>query len=167
MPRRSSDSAKATRDEMRERMHALGLSLPLIATEMGRRFSLRPRIAWRHALGWPQWKVAQRYRTLHNERISDNRISEHETWPHGGAKPSLDYLVKLAATYGHGCTPGHLIDLADLEGLEPAERRVFASVLHPSLASMHAEVSQALTRRVDPGQVGVRPLWLPELEDGH
>jgi hypothetical protein len=106
MPRRAGASAKAERDQLRDRMRALGCSIPQIAAEMGRRFNLRPRLAWRHALDWPQWKLAQRYNTLHpGARLSDHRVSEYETWPHGGALPSLRYLARLAITYGHGCTP--------------------------------------------------------------
>ncbi|MGH3975988.1 MAG: hypothetical protein ACRDS9_22055, partial [Pseudonocardiaceae bacterium] len=105
MPRKAGNSAKAERDQLRDRMRALGCALPQIVAEMGRRFTLRPRVAWRHALGWPQWKVAQQYNTLHpGARLSDHRVSEYESWPHGGSPPSPRYLAGLAATYGHGCT---------------------------------------------------------------
>ncbi|MGH3797134.1 MAG: hypothetical protein ACRDSP_19860 [Pseudonocardiaceae bacterium] len=84
-------------------MCTLGASVPQIAAEMTRRFALRPRVAWRHALGWPQWKLAQRYNTAHpGAKLSDNRISEYENWPHGGSPPSLRYLARLAATSCHG-----------------------------------------------------------------
>jgi hypothetical protein len=90
---------------------------------MGRRFNLRPRVAWRQALGWPQWKLAQQYNTAHpGTKLSDNRISEFEVWPHGGNPPSLRYLAQLAATFGHGCTPAQLVDTDDLEQLTPADR---------------------------------------------
>lgn len=65
MPRKAETSAKAKRDQLRDRMRALGCTIPQIAAEMGRRLTLRPRVAWRHALGWPQWKVAQQYNTIH------------------------------------------------------------------------------------------------------
>jgi len=116
MPRKAGNSPKAERDQLRGRMRALGCTVPQIATEMARRFGLRPRVAWRHALGWPQWKVAQRYNTFHSgTNLSDNRISEFEGWPHGGNPPNLRYLVRLAATFGHGCTPSQLVDADDLE----------------------------------------------------
>ena len=95
---------------------------------MSRRFTLRPRLAWRHALGWPQWKLAQQYNLAHpGARLSDHRISEYESWPHGGNPPSLRYLARLAATYGHGCTPSQLIDADDLEHLTPADRSLLTS----------------------------------------
>ncbi|MBV9011893.1 MAG: hypothetical protein JO272_07555 [Pseudonocardiales bacterium] len=128
MPRRPEASAKAERDQLRDRMRALGCSIPQIAAEMARRFSLRPRVAWRLALDWPQWKLAQRYNTLHpGARLSDHRVSEYETWPHGGAPFSLRYLVRLAATYGHGCTPFQLVDADDLEHLSPTDRSLLTS----------------------------------------
>ncbi|MGH8964754.1 MAG: hypothetical protein ACRDXB_05420, partial [Actinomycetes bacterium] len=122
MPRRAGTSAKAERDQLRERMRGYGCTVFQIATEMARRFGLRPRVAWRHALGWPQWKLAQRYNTAHpGARLSDNRVSEFEAWPYGGSPPSPRYLAQLAATYGHGCTPAALVDADDLERLSPAE----------------------------------------------
>src|SRR5262249_20311170 len=71
---------------------------------------LRPRLAWRHALGWTQWKLAQQYNTLHpGARLADTRVSDYENWPHGGHRPSPRYLARLAATYRHGCTPAPLV----------------------------------------------------------
>lgn len=89
MPRKAGNSAKAERDKLRERMRGYGCTVGQIAAEMARRFNLRPRVAWRHALGWPQWKLAQRYNTAHpGARLSDNRVSEFEAWPHGGCPPA-------------------------------------------------------------------------------
>ncbi|MGH3900340.1 MAG: hypothetical protein ACRDTA_19265 [Pseudonocardiaceae bacterium] len=128
MPRNAETSAKAERDQLRDRMRGLGCSVAQIAVEMSRRFTLRPRVAWRHALGWPQWKLAQRYNTIHpGARLSDHRVSEYENWPHGGAPPSLRYLARLAAAYGHGCTPSQLVDTDDLEHLTPADRSLLTS----------------------------------------
>jgi hypothetical protein len=90
---------------------------------MARRFNLRPRVAWRHALGWPQWKLAQQYNTAHpGATLSDHRISEFEVWPHGGCPPTLRHLTQLAITFGHGCTPAQLVDADDLEHLTLVER---------------------------------------------
>ncbi|MGH3751327.1 MAG: hypothetical protein ACRDRP_01285 [Pseudonocardiaceae bacterium] len=128
MRRNAGASAKAERDQLRDRMRGLGCSVAQIAVERGRRLNLRPRVAWRHALGWPQWKVAQRYNTIHpGSRLSDHRVSEYETWPHGGAPPSLRYLAGLAATYGHGCTPSQLADADDLDHLSPADRSLLTA----------------------------------------
>ncbi|MGQ0775054.1 MAG: hypothetical protein ACT4NY_11660 [Pseudonocardiales bacterium] len=123
MTRDPAQSSKAHRDQLRERMRGYGCTVAQIAAEMGRRFNLRPRPAWRHALGWAQWKLALEYNTAHpGARVSDRRVSEHESWPHGGSQPSLVYLANLAATFGHGCTAAHLVDADDLAELTPAER---------------------------------------------
>lgn len=135
VPRKAGTSAKAERDELRERMRGYGCTVPQIATEMARRFNLRPRVAWRHALGWPQWKLAQQYNTVHpGGRLADNRVSEYEAWPHGGSPPSLRYLAQLAATFGHGCTPAQLVDADDLEQLTTADRCLLTTG-HPPAAS--------------------------------
>ncbi|MGH3813856.1 MAG: hypothetical protein ACRDUV_15625, partial [Pseudonocardiaceae bacterium] len=123
MSRDPGNSTKAQRDQVRERMRGYGCTAAQIAAELGRRFALRPRLAWRYALGWAQWKLALEYNTAHpGARISDRRVSEHENWPHGGSPPSLHYLANLAATFGHGCTPAQLVDADDLAELTPADR---------------------------------------------
>lgn len=134
MPRKAESSAKAERDTLRERMHGYGCTVAQIAAEMGRRFNLRPRAAWRHALGWPQWKLAQQYNTAHpGARLSDHRVSEFEAWPHGGCPPTLRYLTRLAITFGHGCTPAQLVDADDLEHLTPVDRCLLTTG-HPPAA---------------------------------
>ncbi|MGH3700910.1 MAG: hypothetical protein ACRDQY_15865 [Pseudonocardiaceae bacterium] len=76
-------------------------------------------------------KLAQQYNTVHpgpccsDHRTTgppDHRTSEYESWPHGGAPPSVRYLARLAAAYGHGCTPSQFVDADDLEHLIPADR---------------------------------------------
>jgi hypothetical protein len=125
MPRPAGKSPKAQRDQLRDRMRARGYPLADIATEMGRRFNLRPRLAWRYALNWPQWKLAQRYNTTHpGAKLADNRVSDYEIWPHGGSPPTLRYLSRLATTYGHGCTPFQLVDADDLKHLIPEDRQL-------------------------------------------
>jgi hypothetical protein len=150
MPRNAGASAKAERDQLRDRMRALGCSVAQIAVEMGRRFGLRPRLAWRLALGWPQWKVAQQYNTLHpGAKLSDHRVSACELWPYGGAPLSLRYLARLAATYGHGCTPSHLVDADDLEHFTPADRCLLTA---PPTGSAPATITAGMTLgdRADP-----------------
>ncbi len=146
MPRKSDASPKAEREQLRDRMRALGCSVSQIAAEMARRFSLRPRVAWRYALGWPQWKLAQRYNTAYpGAKLSENRISEFENWPHGGCRPSLRYLARLAATYGHGCTPAQLVDADDLEHLHPDDRCLLTST--PAMIPTDGPDSAAAKRR--------------------
>ena len=156
MPRKAGTSARAERDQLRDRMRALGCSVAQIAAEMGRRFNLRPRVAWRHALGWPQWKLAQRYNTAHpGARLADNRVSEFEAWPHGGSPPSLRYLAQLAATFGHGCTPVQLVDADDLEHLTPADRCLLTTGHPPAPATTGAldpVIHPTVREHADPGR---------------
>ncbi|MGH3874850.1 MAG: hypothetical protein ACRDSR_25660 [Pseudonocardiaceae bacterium] len=156
MARKVGISAKAERDQVRDRMRGYGCTVSQIATEMARRFNLRPRTAWRHALGWPQWKLAQRYNSRHcGARLSDNRVSEFEAWPHGGSPPSPRYLAQLAATYGHGCTPAALVDADDLEHLTPADRCLLTTG-HPPLPGTTATLDTAprvtVCEHADPGR---------------
>ncbi|SMD20633.1 helix-turn-helix domain-containing protein [Kibdelosporangium aridum] len=139
MPRKSGVSHKAERDQLRDRMRGLGCSVAQITAEMARRFNLRPRVAWRHALGWTQWKLAQEYNTAHSgAKLSDNRVSEYESWPHGGAQPSVRYLANLAALFGCGCTPSQLVDADDLAHFDPADRILFTSSLNGNLRASPA-----------------------------
>ncbi|MGH3829044.1 MAG: hypothetical protein ACRDRS_01120, partial [Pseudonocardiaceae bacterium] len=160
MPRRAGTSAKAERDQVRDRMRKWGCPVGQIAVELGRRFNLRPRVAWRHALGWPQWKVAQLYNTAHpGARLSDNRISEFEAWPHGGCPPSPRYLVQLAATFGHGCTPGQLVDADDLEHLTPADRSLLTTGHLPApvtTGELVPVVRATVGEHADPGRAVAR-----------
>ncbi|EWM19854.1 XRE-family transcriptional regulator [Kutzneria sp. 744] len=127
MPRRVGASDKANRDTLRDQMRGLGCSVAQIVAEMSRRFNLRPRAAWRHALGLSQWQLAQRYNADHPAAgLRDNRVSEYESWPHGGMAPPVRYLANLAVTYGHGCTPSQLVDADDMQHLSPSDRLLFA-----------------------------------------
>lgn len=125
-------SAKAARDLVRAELVATGSTVPAIAAEMGARYRFRPRSAWRHALGWPQWRLAQEYRITNPElAVTESRISEWENWPFGGTKPSPEVLAGLAVTFGHGCTPTDLVDDLDLAQLSRAEQALFVRLDSP------------------------------------
>ncbi|MGH3929441.1 MAG: hypothetical protein ACRDTF_05625, partial [Pseudonocardiaceae bacterium] len=163
MPRNAENSAKAERDRLRDRMRSYGCTMAQIAAEMSRRFNLRPRIAWRHALGWPQWKVAQHYLTLHPEaKLGDNRVSEYEAWPHGGSPPNLGYLARLAATYGHGCTIAQLVDADDLAKFTPADRVLLTTA--PAATSSIGTPNTPLPATLE--HPGLRVIVLPAAQPG-
>jgi hypothetical protein len=118
-------SAKARREHLRESLLSQGVALPGVASEIATTFRVRPRVAWRYAMGWPQWKLVQQMRTTNPDlAISESRVSEWESWPYGGTKPSLTILGALARTFGHGCTVSDLLDDADREQLSPADLMV-------------------------------------------
>jgi hypothetical protein len=99
-----------------------GCTLEQIAVEMGRRFGFRPRQAWRHTHGWTQEQAAAAYNRLldHDQApMTGKRISDFETWPHSGVKPTPTTLAMLATIYG--TTPAALIDPDDREALSPQE----------------------------------------------
>lgn len=119
---REAAGAKKQRDQLRTAMGDQGYTPEQIAIEMGRRFSFRPRQAWRHTHGWTQEQAAAAYNRLldHDQApMTGKRISDFETWPHGGVKPTPTTLAMLAIIYG--TTPAALIDLDDREALSPQE----------------------------------------------
>ena len=98
---------KAELDGLRERMRALGFSSDEIAAEMGRRYRLRPRQAYRLAWGWSLEQAAARFNDRAARQDADpdarasliaSRLSEFEHWPRSSRKPSVYALVMLAET---------------------------------------------------------------------
>jgi transcriptional regulator with XRE-family HTH domain len=122
---------KAELDGLRERMRALGFSYDEIAAEIGRRYRLRPRQAYRLAWGWSLEQAAARF----NERaarqdadpearasLTGSRLSEWEQWPRSSRKPSVYVLFMLAEIYETDVLC--LLDLADHESLPQQDRLV-------------------------------------------
>ncbi len=122
---------KAELDGLRDRMRALGFSCDEIAAEIGRRYRVRPRQAYRLAWGWSLEQAAARF----NERaarqdadpdarasLTGSRLSEWEHWPRSSRKPSVYALVMLAEIYQTDVLC--LLDLADHESLPQQDRLV-------------------------------------------
>ena len=77
-------------------MRGRGMSYAEIAAEMGRRYKLRPRKAWRIAWGWTLPEAADRYNALRGRgtpqaitSLTGSRLSEWENWPFSARKPSI------------------------------------------------------------------------------
>jgi len=122
---------KAELDGLRERMRALGFSSDEIAAEMGRRYRLRPRQAYRLAQGWSLEQAAARFNDRAARQDADpdarasltgSRLSEWEHWPRSSCKPSVYVLVMLAEVYQTDVLC--LLDLADHESLPQQDRLV-------------------------------------------
>jgi len=122
---------KAELDGLRERMRALGFSYDEIAAEMGRRYRLRPRQAYRLAWGWSLEQAATRFNDRAARQDADpdarasltgSRLSEWEHWPRSSRKPSVYVLVMLAEIYQTDVLC--LLDLADHESLPQQDRLV-------------------------------------------
>jgi transcriptional regulator with XRE-family HTH domain len=118
-------------DGLRDRMRNLGFAYDEIAAEIGRRYRVRPREAYRLAWGWTLEQAATRF----NEHVGRNdadpearasltgsRLSEFEHWPRSPRKPSVYVLVMLADIYETDVLC--LLDLADHESLPQRDRLV-------------------------------------------
>ncbi|WP_125778363.1 hypothetical protein [Antribacter gilvus] len=124
-------SEKARRDELRAQLRAKGLRTDQIAAEMGRRWGVRPRTAWRYAMGWDQWRLAQEFMVRNpGARIDESRISRWESWPVAArsSRPSLEALAGLVLVFGPDCTVAHLVDEHDLAAFSPAERDLVGAI---------------------------------------
>lgn len=130
---RAEDTQRSPREDagwslpelMREEMLCSGCSVGEVARALGDRFDMRPRMAWRHALGWSQSRLALEYNWRYpGASLTLRRVSDRERWPlteTADRRPSPEYLVRLAATYGHRCAPAGLVDAHDLEHLGPID----------------------------------------------
>ena len=126
-------SLRQEKQQLREKMRALGLDYRDIAAEFARRYRLRPRAAWPEAYGWSLRDTASRINEFRGDTGLDPggfagmtapHLCEHENWPgpgprSSGRRPTPYLLALLAAVYG--CAVTDLIDLADREHLPPAD----------------------------------------------
>ncbi|WP_344432163.1 ATP-binding protein [Amycolatopsis minnesotensis] len=73
--------------------------------------------------------------------MSDKRISDYETWPVGGVKPTLGVLHVLAAVYNS--TPAQLIDYRDEQAFNSQERAAIQAARSFSSGSSSAQPAAA------------------------
>jgi hypothetical protein len=120
---------KAEVGELRRRMRGLDASTDAIVGELGRRYGVRPRQAYRLAHGWDQAEATAQYNQLVQHRgpehdgrdsMTPSRMSEYERWPNSGRRPSPYVLRTLAGLYSTAVD--RLLDHDDLQALGPAER---------------------------------------------
>ncbi|MFE7123898.1 helix-turn-helix domain-containing protein [Streptomyces sp. NPDC057617] len=117
--------AKADRDALRHEMTATGCTPAQIATEMRVRFRLRPREAWRHALGWTLQETAERISAMPEAAVAADAslVGKWEKWPGPSSRrPTLQILVALAAVYG--CSVEDVLDLEDRRVLPESDLRI-------------------------------------------
>jgi len=140
---------KAELDGLRERMRGLGFCSDEIGAEMGRRYRLRPRQAYRLAWGWSLDQAAARFNDRAARQDADpdarasltaSRLSEFEHWPRSSRKPSVYVLVMLAEIYQTDVLC--LLDLAGHESLPQQDRLVL--LRRPRAATPFAEKVVAL-----------------------
>lgn len=98
---RSSQRAELTR--LRETMLERGAAMDEVATEVRARFRYGVRAAYRHAAGLTLDQAAERYNGAAGDaeaRTTGPRISEWESWPQGGRRPTAFNLITLAHVFG-------------------------------------------------------------------
>ncbi|MFE9886906.1 helix-turn-helix transcriptional regulator [Streptomyces scopuliridis] len=106
-------------------MSAAGCTTPEIAIEMRVRFRVRPREAWRHALGWTLQETAERIATRPGTAIAADAslVGKWEKWPGPSSRrPTLQVLVALAAVYG--CEVETILDIEDRRALPDSDLRI-------------------------------------------
>jgi hypothetical protein len=124
---------RAENAALRDKMRSLGFGYHQIAIELARRYRLRPRTAWREALGWTLKEAAERINTYAGQTgldpdgtcpMSGSHLADAESWPGAGTRPTgrrpRPYLFSLLAAV-YGTTVQELTDLADREHLPPGE----------------------------------------------
>jgi hypothetical protein len=160
MPGTGRKGFKAELDSLRERMSAQGFRHDEIAAEIGRRYRVRPREAYRLAWGWSLEKAAARFNEHACRQEADaegrasltgSRPSEFEHWPRTARKPSVYVLVMLAEIYQTDVLC--LLDFADHESLPQPDllvltRRPRAGTLSGELAELAepARTAQVVAR---------------------
>ncbi|MCM2393621.1 helix-turn-helix domain-containing protein [Streptomyces albipurpureus] len=98
--------------EARQQMLDLTMSVEQIAGMLVLHHGLRPRAAFRHALGWTQEEAAEQInRHLpEHQALWSTHVSRYESWPTGGRKPAGRHLGAMARAYGT-CVADLLDDL--------------------------------------------------------
>jgi transcriptional regulator with XRE-family HTH domain len=102
-----------------------GGSIDEIAAEVRARFSYGVRAAYRHAAGLTLDQTAERYNNAADDaeaRTTGPRISEWESWPRGGRRPTAFNLITLAHVFD--TDPDRLITLDEELLLDERERSV-------------------------------------------
>lgn len=145
---------KADRDALRREMFGLGCPVESVVREMGRRWRVRPREAYRYAYGWSQDEVADRFTAYSagpevaagpGDRrwmlaagagsvsgpgalavMTGVRIGEYERWPAGGRRPSVYVLLVLADVFG--TSVAGLLDYQDHRCFLDTDRAVLAAI---------------------------------------
>jgi transcriptional regulator with XRE-family HTH domain len=137
-------SLRRQKRDLREQMRSMGLGYRDIAAEFARRYSLRPRAAWREAYGWSLQDTADRINDFRGNTGLDPggfagmtapHLSEYERWPGhapepSGRRPTPYLLAVLAAVYD--CAVTDLIDLPDREHFPPHDLLILDKYSQPA-----------------------------------
>jgi hypothetical protein len=143
-------------------MRAQGSSNREVTAEFARRYRLRPRAAWRNALGWSLTEAAERINAYaanaglgsgSTVAMTAAHLCEHESWPGQGNAPSgrrpTPYLLSLLAAV-YGCAVSELLDAADHSQMPSGDRLVFDNICRGGSLSDQGQLPGADAR----GQAG-------------
>lgn len=149
-------------------MRALGLGYPEIAAEIGRRYRVRPREAYRLAYGWTLDHAAARFnaRAGHEAAGPQRRASlagghlcEYEKWPSSQHRPSLYVLTTLACMYKTEVLA--LLDLAGHENLPHDRLALLHSAQSARPAAATLKPAGAVGDSTQPGTATPGPMAVP------
>lgn len=153
MTRQHKPGSKADRDALRHEMAAVGCGPREIAAEMRSRWGIRPREAWRMALGLTLQEAADRLNSLAADRregmgADASLMGKWEKWPAAsGRRPSLGVLSLLAELYE--CEVDDLLDLDDRRALPESDLRILR---HTTAQSVPAERRPAPVTPQEPAE---------------
>lgn len=157
MTTRPKPGSKADRDALRREMTRFGCATAEIAVEMRTRWRMRPREAWRHALGLTLQDAADKLNDLGARHPGQavaadaSLLGKWEKWPvSSGRRPTLSVLVLLAELYG--CEVEDLLDLEDRRALPESHLRVLRHT-----AAELAQGREAAAPATEPRTLAERP----------
>ncbi|MFF3697242.1 helix-turn-helix transcriptional regulator [Streptomyces sp. NPDC002221] len=133
---------KTDRDALRLSMTTAGCAPGEIAAEMRARFRMRPREAWRHALGWTLQETAERISVLPGYSIAADAslVGKWEKWPGPSSRrPSVSVLFATAVAMG--CTAQDLLDLEDYQALPEQDLRVLRAPAQTAPLPAHTAIT--------------------------
>src|SRR5207302_5698020 len=148
---RHKSGSKAYRDELRASLQALGAQGTRLTELVARDLLLhgvRPRRAWRDAAELSQQEAADRFNQLTgNPRapMSKRRISDFESWPDGGVRPTMTTLKILADAFG--TTWDQLVDTADLAHMPETDRHEYLEISRAPARPAPVEAAHPPRRR--------------------
>lgn len=166
-------SLRREKRDLREQMRSMGLGYRDIAAEFARRYSLRPRAAWREAYGWSLQDTADRINDFRGNTGLDPgalagmtapHLSEYERWPGhapepSGRRPTPYLLAVLAAVYD--CAVTDLIDLPDRKHMPAADLLILERYSQP--AGRPVQLNRALAARAATELRDQREVFLPDV----
>jgi transcriptional regulator with XRE-family HTH domain len=123
--------SKPERERLRHQLLGNGCDPGQVAAEMAGRWHFNMRQAWRYAHNLSQQQAAARYNALLSDGrapMTGKRISEYETWPLRGIRPTIQVLILLARVYD--TVPSGLLSADELP-LIPESERLVLDQFHP------------------------------------